>query len=156
MRADKEISALALVLLVLSSLDLRFLLGQLQTIFPFDLSHGLLTLVEISLHLYLALESLCGEDFEGFFDIDILPRWSLQKLHALSLGILLCLLFFDAAIFLIIDLVANNHERERLRHAHHRLLKERIFPIWDVVKRPIVGDVVDQKSTVSPSVERSS
>ena len=74
MRADIEISALALVLLVLSSLDLRFLLGQLQTIFPFDLSHGLLTLVEISLHLYLALESLCGEDFEGFFDIDILPR----------------------------------------------------------------------------------
>lgn len=93
---------------------------------------------------------------ESFLDIDIRSCRSFQELHPFATAEVFCLLLLDCAVFLSpIDLVSDHHKGEGLGHAHHGLLQERILPIGNIVEGPTIGDVVDQESTVSSSIESS-
>ena len=95
-----SISALALLLFVLSLLLLLRLSLQFKSIFALDLSHGLLTRVQVPLHLGLAFEGLLRQLCESFLDVDVVARRCLQKLHPLALTKLFRLGLFYCSLVL--------------------------------------------------------
>ena len=79
-----SISALALILFVLALLGLRLLSAQFQSVLSLNLSHGLLTSIQVSLHLSLAFEGLSCQHFESLFNVSVFARRSLQELHTFA------------------------------------------------------------------------
>ena len=137
-------------------LGLLPLLGQFKSVFALDLPHRLLASVQVLLHFSLSLECLRSKHLEGPLDVKVVFGGCLEELHAFALSVLLGLLGLHRAVLLDVNLVSDHHERERLRHAHHRLLQERILPIGHVIEGPTVSDVIDQEGAVCTPVKGSS
>ena len=93
-------SALALVLFVLALLRRLLLPVKFQSVLTLNLSHRLLTSIQVSLHLSLAFEGLGSEHFESLFNVPVFARRSFQELHSFALAELFCSFCLHNAAFL--------------------------------------------------------
>ena len=79
----------------------------------------------------------------------------LHKFHAavlLAVRLSLCLLD-DSSILCKIKLVTDHHEGESLWGTDHTLLQEAVFPIGNILERPVVCHIIHEEGAVSSSVE---
>ena len=77
-----------------------------------------------------------------------------EKHSALLFAEALELLEGDLSFFLLqVELIRNYQKGESVWRVHHGLGKEGVFPSQDVLERFLVGEVIDEETTISTSIE---
>ena len=116
----------------------------------------LILIGKIHFFIFFLASSSFGDVLKGLFDICGILGWYLKELDvAMRFAPLLCLGFLDLSFCCFIQFISEDNKGEMFWILGLTLHEELISPRVEVIKWLRIGDIVNQHTTISTSVEGS-